>query len=90
MKWLDYDNTVLDYSCEPFSILYEVDGQKKRYIPDFLITYNNGCVKLVEVKPMKFVLEDKTQCKIKAAKNYCKKHNYIFEVWSEEGIDVHE
>lgn len=48
---LEFDNTVIEYKEQPMTITYEyLDGKKRRYTPDTLVTYKNGTKCLYEVK----------------------------------------
>ena len=80
---LDKDNSVLTFIFEPVVIEYFYD-QKRNYIPDLLIIYNDNIKKLVEVKPSYFLDADINKCKFAAAEEYCKDKGMIFEVWTEK------
>ena len=86
-EFLDTDSTVLTYLSEPVRIRYEDGNQGRYYLPDLLITYNNGSQKLVEIKPKYLVSTIKNQSKFKAARQYCDEKGIIFEVWTEETIE---
>jgi len=84
---LDRNERVLAYIPEPFSIEYKFGGITRRYIPDILISYSDGVTKLVEIKPKDLLKRDKKiLAKNKAARRYCKKNGYLFEVWTEDRI----
>lgn len=48
----EFSNGVKSYQEQPEQILYEHDGEIRRYYPDFSITLNNGVVIYIEVKPI--------------------------------------
>jgi uncharacterized protein YlzI (FlbEa/FlbD family) len=52
-KWCDYNDRVIEWACEPFSIQYFDKARKKmrNYFPDFIIKMNNGKQYLIEIKP---------------------------------------
>ena len=58
-KWCDFNENVLRWASEEFSIKYisPVDGKPHRYYPDFIVEYRDsgGKVKkqLIEIKPKK-------------------------------------
>lgn len=84
---LDEDDNVKHYEVEPCRIAYYIQEKYKRhYIPDLLITYKDGAKKLIEIKPSAFVSHEKNLAKFKAARNRCKKENWLFEVWTENTI----
>jgi len=84
---LEADPDVIFYDVEPFFIEYESLSGARCYIPDALITYRSGAKKLVEIKPSYFVDKPQNQAKFRAAKEYCKTRDIIFEVWTEKEID---
>lgn len=77
MKHLDNDNSVLEWTFEPFWIRYEFDG-KRRYIPDFLIKYQNGETKLVEIGVKEIKVSQRNLAKFEAARNMCSKNGWEF------------
>ena len=89
-EFLDADDQVVVYDAEPFSLEYDdtssSPAQKRRYIPDLLITYKDGTRKMVEIKPEYLTEKKKNQAKFSAAREYCSKRNILFEVWTEKQI----
>ena len=88
-EMLDKDESVVEYTEEPCRIPYQIEAEehKRHYIPDLLITYKGGAKKLVEIKPSALVSHEKNVVKFKAARNRCKKENWLFEVWTEDTIN---
>jgi hypothetical protein len=84
MKYLDQRDDVRVCEYEKIRIpYYGTDGDRRNYIPDFLVEYDNGSKILYEVKP--FVRKDSeiNKRKFKAAREYCKKNNIKFKVVTE-------
>jgi hypothetical protein len=81
-KLLDQDNTVTTWDYEPFAIKYILGKKKKNYVPDFLVTYSDGTVEIVEVKP--FALEDTNVNRAKrlAALELCNKNGWTYASWA--------
>jgi hypothetical protein len=79
MTWLDNALEVVSYVFESIKISYIWQDQqrnyKRHYIPDFLITFQDGHKELWELKPQKLTENLKTQLKAVAAKQYCEKNN---------------
>jgi len=48
--YLEFDDEVISYEEQPFTMYYELNGSKTRYTPDILVTYRNASQKLYEVK----------------------------------------
>ena len=65
---------------------YKYKNNIRNYIPNFLVIYKFGKQKFIEVKPKYLIDTEKNQAKFKAAREYCKKHNMIFEIWSDDKI----
>lgn len=67
MKWCDTNENILEWANEEFWIPYRspLDNRVHRYFPDFYVKVkeNNGTIKkyVIEVKPMRQVLEPKIQ-----------------------------
>lgn len=53
MRWLDYNPDIVKWSSEEVVIPYisPIDDRVHRYFIDFKVTFKNGLVLLVEVKP---------------------------------------
>jgi len=77
---LDNDENILTYETHRG---FKSDKGKKR-IFDFLITKKDGSKTLIEVKPIKRLLEFKDQ--IDDNLNYAQKCGYNFEVWTESNL----
>ncbi len=102
MAALDTSPIVHRWICEPknFNIRYvnPKDNKVHTYWPDFLIQYVNGKVDLVEIKPLKYSLneaartaEDKlelmiNQQKWKAAEAFAKSIRATFRVITEKNL----
>lgn len=82
---LEDDNNVLSYIVEPFRIKYIINKKVRYYVPDLLITYNNGVQKLVEIKPVDKLLTKDTLIKQKFSIEYCNSNNIEggYEIWTE-------
>jgi hypothetical protein len=81
MKFCDDNDHILQWASESVSIPYRhpITGKQTMYVPDFLITYQNGNGKtvgeLVEIKPRKqSVIEDRQsqRDRMAVAINYAK------------------
>lgn len=82
-KNLDNDDSVIEYQIQPFRIEYYYDNHKRNYIPDLHILYADGIEKLIEIKPDCFVDAAINVAKGKAAIEYCKPRNILYEVWTQ-------
>jgi len=75
---------VIDVSVESIRIRYlKEDGSIHYYTPDLLVTTKEGRNYIIEVKPSAFVEELDNKLKIQAGKEYARKHNMVFLVWTE-------
>lgn len=83
MENLDKNNSILSYLHEPMAIQFKFKNKDKNYIPDFLI-YSTKNIKLIELKPKKFLKTEENQAKFKAAREFCKERGIIFEIWTEK------
>jgi len=56
---IEFDDTVVSYTTQPFSIFYQLNGRKTRYSPDILAKLIDGSFKSIEVKPQYKLLQPK-------------------------------
>lgn len=87
MAILDNRDDVIYYEHEPFSIRYDVG---KRYMPDFLVYFNDHTKKIIEVKSDYIKNLQGFYKKEDLIKKYCNKNGYIFELWNEKLIEREE
>lgn len=80
MLHLEENVDVVSYEYERIRISYKYAGNKRNYVPDFLVTYSDGRRVLVEIKPKQFLNNEKTMLKAEAARAYC----------TTTGIDAYE
>lgn len=85
---LDLDVNVKSYEYEKIRIPYKRNGVNRTLIVDLLIHYKNDQLKLVEIKPKNFFKMWDNPYKFKIAKNYAKKNNLKFEIWSEKELGI--
>lgn len=89
---LDFDPTVRLIRVQPFSIYYEIEGERRRYTPDVLVEYLNskGVVQTVvyEVKPVEELLEawQDYRPRFKAAVKQCRANGWRFKIVTERHI----
>ena len=83
---LDIDVDVTSFEVEPFEIPYIYKGKSHKYIPDIVVKYIDGTIKLLEIKPSSQSLLEVNQCKWSAAERACQTRGWIFEVVTEVGI----
>ena len=91
-KHLDDDNAVASYEYEPYKIAYisNVRSSKVRfYIPDFVVTYVDGSIKIIEVKRTSALNNIIVMKKAEAARRWCeslkkqKGLDHSYEFWCE-------
>lgn len=81
-KLLDADDAVSTWVYEPFAITYELNGESKRYLPDFLVSYKDGTEELVEVKPVELESNAVNHAKRLAALDLCNRNGWRYAGWS--------
>lgn len=82
MQSLDNDVSVLSWEYEFVSIPYELDGIKRRYVPDFHVIYENGLHVLLEVKPQALRDIKRNIVKRQAAIDFCEKNGWEYREWA--------
>ncbi|MBE0491317.1 MAG: Tn7 transposase TnsA N-terminal domain-containing protein [Sulfurospirillum sp.] len=85
---LEFDDTVDSYLEQPVKIEYFVQGRKRSYHPDCLVSYKKGKKKLIEVKYTDDLDKNVQEfsARFEAANEYAKNHNMIFEIFTEKEI----
>ena len=87
---LENDGNVESYIVEPFDILYRSpkDNRIHRYIPDIIVLYKDGSLKIIEIKPKCMTTDPVVVRKAEAARKYIKhiKMQATYEFITEEDI----
>ena len=85
MKMLDMMDDVISWTKRHgITIKYNLDGEIKNYIPDFLVKKKDSSIILEELKG--YEEESKKQAKFKALKKYCKKYKWTASILSYNDI----
>jgi len=87
---LEFDENVIKYEEQPMRMYYKyLDGNKRRYTPDTLVTYIDGTQKLFEVKYFsELENNDELQNKIKILKKYIRDtYNVEFCIFTDKNIE---
>lgn len=85
-EYLDNDENVRSFQFEKLIIEYvsnQRSKRKRRYIPDFLVTWGDDSRTLVEIKASRFVDRPQNAKKWKAARAWCVENNVEFIVLTE-------
>jgi hypothetical protein len=69
---LEGDSSVNTFASQPESMNLEIDGQIRRFTPDFLVSYNDGTAKYIEVHHERFTSDDYRE-KVAAFDRYSRK-----------------
>lgn len=83
---LEQDKNVLKYEYEKLRIKYFYNEINRIYIPDLLVYYRNDIIKVIEIKAEWATKTERNLIKCNEAMKYCKKNNYLFEVWTEKEL----
>lgn len=75
MRYLDTCDDVKTWDYEPMRIPYYQNDNKRWYVPDFIVTFQNGSREMWEVKPKEFVNSERTLLKSEAARGWCSKND---------------
>lgn len=81
MQLLDADDEVETWTFEPFSIPYEFDGERRRYVPDFHVVTRSGSSIVVEVKPHELRETPMNSAKREATKDFCQRSGWTYAEW---------
>lgn len=86
LTYLDTNPDVLTFEYEPFAIEYvsnKKTGKIRKYYPDVLVTYVDGRIILVEIKPLRRMHQAKIQKKTLAAGDWARLNNVEFKIVTE-------
>lgn len=86
MDYLDADSSVLSWSYEKLAIEYVSNQRTKKvrkYYPDFQIEYKDGRKVIVEIKPSRKLQHITVIKKVRAAKEWCTVHNFVYKILTE-------
>jgi len=85
--YLDRNDEVQEFDLEPFCIKYIDESGDERYSRiDFHITFNNGQVCIVEVKPKALQCLARNAAKIVGYKKFCQDNGLRFNIVDEDSI----
>jgi hypothetical protein len=86
MEKLDLDPAVTQWTHEPTWISYTHDGVKRRYVPDFLVRYEDGTTVLMEVGVKSVKDMPQNISKRSAAQTFCEERGWMFRLLTEQDI----
>lgn len=91
---IESDRRVLTYDYESIIISYRTKtGELRNYNPDFLVVYIDKSIKIVEVKPSKFVDTEEVNCKKAGVEEFLKKmypdNSVTYHIITEQDMDTH-
>jgi hypothetical protein len=87
MYFLEFDDTVVQYQAQPNSYIYFLEGEERRYTPDFLLKMVTGEYQLIELKPQKYAQKTEFLQKHGHLNDYfLRRYNIPLSVWTEENF----
>lgn len=89
IQLLEFNKKVFSYYEQPIKILFNNEGKRKSYVPDFYIKYSDDRPdELVEIKFREDLKKNwsKYKPKFKAAKQFCDDNQIIFRIIDETKI----
>jgi hypothetical protein len=78
----DFEPAVTAMAAQPFQIIGDDGGQRRRYVPDVMLVGGDGSVTVVEVKPMRSVRDPQVVAVTEWARRTLGQRGWAFEVWS--------
>lgn len=80
--------------CKFYIPYYIIDGsgffgnKKRRYVPDFIVYYQNREKEIIEIKPQKFIGTQENLSKFLFLENFCNTNGYKFDIWTEKDLQI--
>lgn len=92
---LDFDPRVRRIEAEPFSVVYDADGQQRRYTPDALAEFELDGQRWTDVYEVKFRDDlqrnwEEYRARFRAATAHCRAQGWRFKLMTEKEIRVPE
>lgn len=78
----DFDPDVAGITAQPFQLTGEVDGHRRRHIPDILTVTTGGAVTVVDVKPAHRISDVMVRAVFDWTAELVAQRGWAFEVWS--------
>lgn len=83
---LEVSPGVASWASQPMTLRLLVDGQTKKYTPDFKVDLKSGRTKILEVKPLHKCLDEIVKAKLQAAHYYFRSVGISFEIITDEDL----
>src|SRR5262249_31796213 len=80
----DFDPAVEFVYAQPFQLVAEVDGRRRRHVPDFLLVHRDQTVTVVNVKPSQYLRHPKVVATVAWTGRAVEERGWRLEVWSGE------
>lgn len=78
----DFDPSVVAIAAQPFRITADVDGRRRRHVPDFLLLDRFGAATVVNVKPADRLGDAEVAEALGWAAEVFDRRGWVHEVWS--------
>lgn len=85
-QWLDAAPDVVSFEYEKLVIAYVSNAKSKKmrkYYPDFAVTYTDGRLEIIEIKPSRRVHQARNMKKSLAAGDWCRVNGAIYKIVTE-------
>jgi len=83
LLYADFDRGTEAVFAQPFLLSAQVDGRKRRHVPDFLILRRGRVPLVVDVKPRHLLTRPKVSFSLGWARETVESRGWEFEAWSE-------
>jgi hypothetical protein len=78
----DIDPTVVGIASQPFLLVGDDHGRKRRHVPDLLLLHDSGAVTVVDVKPQHRLADAAVAVLFAWTERVVRSRGWTFEVWS--------
>jgi hypothetical protein len=83
LLYADFDRATEAVFAQPFLLSAQVDGRKRRHVPDFLILRRGRVPLVVDVKPRRLLTRPKVAFSLGWAREAVESRGWEFEAWCE-------
>lgn len=84
----DFDPNVIGIAAQPMELTRDVGDKSYMRIPDFLLRYRTGEIRVVDVKPSRHLHEPSVAGPLEWTRRACEARGWEYEIWSRPATPI--
>ncbi|WP_238382879.1 Tn7 transposase TnsA N-terminal domain-containing protein [Vibrio coralliirubri] len=85
----EFSPQIVNFEAQPIGFEYFIEGKRRRYTPDFLVTYKDSYQSFYEIKPKHIAEKDEFKEKFRAQKEQTLDCGQDLYVLREDGFQIY-